>query len=204
MTHSRIGFRTRLLLTVVGSVAATVVVAVGAFYLLLGQRLDADATALAKANATAELSTLEMQDGRLVARENGDEQSLDSRLWVFAGGRAIDAPPASTELSRVATSLAGAPEGVSDLREETRFYALPVVVGGARRGTVVAAIALAPVRADGTRRARSCRRPGGRPPRVGGGHFAVGVGSCASSRVADDGRRVDVERARPRATIRSR
>ena len=149
MTHSRIGFRTRLLLTVVGSVAATVVVAVGAFYLLLGQRLDADATALAKANATAELSTLEMQDGRLVARENGDEQSLDSRLWVFAGGRAIDTPPASTELSRVATSLAGAPEGVSDLREETRFYALPVVVGGARRGTVVAAIALAPYERTG-------------------------------------------------------
>ena len=69
----RLGVRTRLLLAAVGAVALALVVGVVAFNLFLGQRLSASATSLARAQAAAELSSLEVVDGKLSSPTGLDE-----------------------------------------------------------------------------------------------------------------------------------
>ena len=144
----RFGVRTRLLLAVVGAVALALAIGVTGFYALLGQRLSASATSLAKARAEAELSSLRITDGRLVAPEGPDE-SAATLVWVCAGGRALERPRAALAVDAAARSLAGGPERSLDLGEHTRFYALPIVQNGVRYGTLVSAISLDPYEETG-------------------------------------------------------
>ena len=89
----RLGIRTRLLLAAVGAVALALVVGVTAFNLFLGQRLSASATSLARAQAAAELSSLEVVDGKLVSPTGLEEGSaVGSPVWVFAGTTALEKP----------------------------------------------------------------------------------------------------------------
>ena len=135
----RIGVRTRLLLAVVGAVSLALVVGVAAFNLLLGQRLSDSATALAKAQANAALSALDVVDGKIVAPEGPDEgATLGSPVWVFSGTSALETPRVDPSLTTVALSLANSPERTIRVNEEIRLYALPVVDGGVQVGTVVA------------------------------------------------------------------
>jgi signal transduction histidine kinase len=149
MKLTRLGVRSRLLVTIVGAVAVALVVAVAAFYLLLGQRLSASATSLAKAEAAAEVSTLEIRDSTLVAPEGPDEGTSTSPVWVFAGSRVLEAPRVAPEVDAAARSMAGAREGWLDIREKTRLYALPVVQDGVRYGTVVSTVSLDPYEETG-------------------------------------------------------
>ncbi|MEP7223804.1 MAG: HAMP domain-containing sensor histidine kinase [Actinomycetota bacterium] len=141
----RVGVRTRLLFAVVGAVSLALVIGVAAFNLLLDQRLTGSATSLAKAQALAALSALEVVDGKLVAPEGPDEgASLGSPIWVFSGTTALETPRAQPSLTAVAASLANGPERTIRVNEEIRLYALPVVDGSARVGTVVAGVPLDP------------------------------------------------------------
>lgn len=141
----RVGIRTRLLLAVVGAVSVALVVGVAAFNLLLDQRLSDSATALAKAQAHAALSALDVVDGKLVGPEGPDEgATLGSPVWVFAGTRALETPLVDPSLTTVALSLANGPERTIRVNEEIRLYALPVVDGGVQVGTVVAGVPLDP------------------------------------------------------------
>jgi two-component system, OmpR family, sensor kinase len=137
--------RARLLLATVGVVTLALSIGVTAFNLFLAQRLDASATATAKAEAVAELSSLHVAGGRIISPEGPEAGAASTLTWVFQGGRAIDAPPrAKEQLSRAAGRLAGAPEGAHDVGESARLFAIPVVRGGTRYGTVVAAVSLGP------------------------------------------------------------
>lgn len=149
MKLPRLGIRSRLLVAVVGAVAVALALAVTAFSLLLQQRLSASATALAKGQAAAELSSLEIQDGTLLPPEAPDEATLGSQIWVFAGSTVLESPSVPKEVDRAARSLAGGAERSLDIGKTTRLYALPVVEGGVRRGTVVSAVSLAPYRDTG-------------------------------------------------------
>ena len=145
----RLGVRTRLLAAVVGAVALALTIGFSGFYALLGQRLSTSATSLAKARAEAELSSLRIMDGRLVAPEGPDDGAAASLVWVFAAGRALERPRAAPAVDAAARSLAGGPERSLDLGEQTRFYALPVVENGVRYGTLVSAISLDPYEETG-------------------------------------------------------
>ncbi len=140
----RLGVRTRLLIVVVAAVAIALVLGVAAFNLFLGQRLSSSATALARAQADAELSSVRVRDGRLVAAEGPDQGTVSSLAWVFARQRVLEAPRTHRRLDRAARSLAGGPERALDVNESARLYAVPVSQGGVRYGTVVAAVALDP------------------------------------------------------------
>ncbi len=144
MSRRRIGVRTRLLLAIVGAVTLALVVAVAAFSFLLRQRMAASATSVAKAQAAAEVSSLEIRNGRLLSPEGPDEATIASQVWVFAGSRVLEASRASIEVDRAARSLATGPERSLDVGEQTRLYSLPVVQDGVRYGTVVSAISLDP------------------------------------------------------------
>jgi signal transduction histidine kinase len=141
----RLGVRTRLLLAVVGVVSLALVIGVTAFNLLLDQRLAASATALARGQALATLSALDVVDGRVVAPEARDDgAALGSPVWIFSGTTPIETPRAQASVAAVAASLANGPEHTIRVGEKIRLYAVPVVDHGQRVGAVVAGVSLDP------------------------------------------------------------
>ncbi len=136
-----LGVRTRLLLAVAGAITAALAVGVAAFDVLLEQRLSDSATAVARAEAEAERSSLRVVDGRLTVPSSTVESGLGNTVWVFAGGTALEAPRTSAAVAALAASLARGPRRVLE-GERTRFYSLPVSDRGRRIGTVVAAVSL--------------------------------------------------------------
>ena len=99
---------------------------------------------MARAQAQAGLSSLDRREGRLVVPEATDQGTRPAQVWVFSGGRQLEAPNAPAELSAAARALARGPERAKIVGEQTRLYALPVVENGTRFGTVVAAVSLDP------------------------------------------------------------
>jgi signal transduction histidine kinase len=121
------------------------VIGVVAFNLFLGQRLSASATSLARAQAAAELSSLEVVDGKLSSPTGLEEGAgVGSPVWVFSGTTVLERPRVPASLTAAASALAGGPERSTRYDESLRFYALPVTNHGDRIGTVVAGVALAP------------------------------------------------------------
>ena len=135
--------RSRLLAAVLVSVTGALAVTVLAFNLVLDGRLSSDATNLLHDRSSAELSTLRVVDGRLVAAESPDDAALDSQVWVFAGGRPLERPRVPPRLDRAAASLVGPDHRTIEVGS-TRLYAVPVVRNGRRLGTVVAGVSLQP------------------------------------------------------------
>lgn len=141
----RLGIRTRLLLAVVGAVSLALAFGVVAFNVLLDQRLSDSATSLARAQAVAALSALDVVNGTVVAPGAPREGArVGSPVWVFSGRTVIEEPRVDPSLTTAALSLADGPERTIRVGEETRLYALPVVDGDARVGTVVAGVPLDP------------------------------------------------------------
>lgn len=142
MKTPRLGIRTRLLVTVVGAVALAIAVAMTAFGILLAQRLSTSATSLARAQAAAELSALEIRNGEIAVPDMVREGASPSLTWIFSRTAAVESPRAPRTLQQAAASLAGGPERNIDAGGETRLYALPVIIDGVRYGTVVSAVSL--------------------------------------------------------------
>ncbi len=140
-------FRTlRGRLTALGLLAALAAVTVltVAFNVILDRSLNADANGRARSLATAAAATVEYDNGRLRVHEAVDDAIVDRRVWVYAGTRAIERPPATPELQRTADALAGSAHVFDDLPGgDVRLYAAPVNVHGRQMGTVVAAQSLA-------------------------------------------------------------
>ena len=143
--HVRLRIRTRLLLAVVGALALALIIGVTAFNVILEQRLSASAESLAQAQAQAELSSLKVRDGQLVAPEGLEERgAVGSTLWVFAGGQLIEKPLVPAHWTSAASLLAAGPEVTRRVQESVRLYALPAFHDGKRIGTVVAGVSLDP------------------------------------------------------------
>ena len=140
--------RARLLVATIGVVSLALVIGVTAFNVFLDRRLAASATAAARTEAEAELSSLRVTSGHIVSLEGPDERPVSTLTWVYEGSEAIDASSSRKQLSVAARALAGAPEGARDVGDKTRMYAIPVKEGGVRYGTVVAAVPLGPYRAS--------------------------------------------------------
>jgi len=142
VTTRRLGVRTRLLLAIVAAVAGALAVGVAAFNVVLGQQLSAGASDLARAEAIAELSSVRVVNGRVAAPEGANEGTVASQVWVFAGSRILEAPRVPSQIDAAARALAGGPERSIRVGENVRMHAVPIVQGGRRYGTVVAAVSL--------------------------------------------------------------
>ena len=141
----RLGVRTRLLLAVVGAVAIALVIGVTAFNLFLGQRLSASAISLARSQAAAGISSLDIVNGNLVSREGLEVgAAVGSPVWIFSGTTLLEKPRVPPSLTALASSLADGPERTLRFHESVRLYSLPVIDGEKRIGTVVAGVPLAP------------------------------------------------------------
>lgn len=139
------GLRGRLILVVLSAVAVGVALIVTAFNLVLDQQLDSDLNGLLAARAGAQLSTLDVANGRLAVGEAPDE-GTDAPVWIFAGARTLERPRrASPSVERAARELANGPRRSIDVSSpSTRLLAGPVRRGGRRLGTVVVAASKAP------------------------------------------------------------
>ncbi len=131
------------------AVLAVVVVAfaalLGGFNLVLANRLSHDADEVLQARAQAELATLSTKHGRLLVHETPESAALESGAWVFAGSRLIEKPRTKPEITRAAAQLADGPRRRLELpKDDIRLYAVDVVAGRKRLGTVVAGVSLVP------------------------------------------------------------
>ena len=84
--------RARLLLTEIVAVAIVLAALTAGFNLVLDTRLDRDANSVAQSRASAELSAVRLARGHIVLPEAPDDSALDSQVWVFEGGRALERP----------------------------------------------------------------------------------------------------------------
>jgi two-component system, OmpR family, sensor kinase len=135
--------RGRLLVVVaivVGGALATMMIG---FNLLLARSLDGDATRLAHSRASAVLSTLHVQNTRVVVSEEPDDEAIDGQSWIFERTRAIESPPTTSAAARAARRLALSERGTVDIGD-LRLAATPIADGGTRIGAVVAGVSLAP------------------------------------------------------------
>ena len=147
MRLARLSLRSRLLVAAVMGAAAFLAALTVGFNLILRAELRHDANDLLRQRAAAHLATLTVVDGRLRAAEAPDEASVDSQIWLYAGGRALERPNTGAREQRAADALAAGARG-RRFREvsatDTRLYAVPVVRAGRRLGTLVAGTSLAP------------------------------------------------------------
>jgi signal transduction histidine kinase len=142
---TRLPLRRRLLLSVIGALAVALIVLIGAFNLVLRERLSHEVDSALAARASAELSSLDVAGGRLAVTEAPDAAAPDTQAWVFAGRRVLEEPAADPAVRRAARRLNGGPRHTEDPRgTHVRLYAVPVVAGGRRLGTVVTAASLTP------------------------------------------------------------
>jgi signal transduction histidine kinase len=142
--RGRLGLRRRLQLSVIGAVALVLVALIGAFNVVLRERLHADANSVLTARAGAELDSLSVAHGTLTTPERLDAAAVDAQTWVFAGRRMLEHPRSDPVTSHVAEQLTtGGRRAVDVPATHTRLYALPVM-NGRRIGTVVSAVSLRP------------------------------------------------------------
>jgi signal transduction histidine kinase len=142
---NRLGIRRRLYLVVLTPVAVAIAALVLGFNLILGSWLNRDARDLARARANAQLGLLTTIQGHLAVRETPDDATADAYVWLFAGRKAVERPPAGQAANAAARSLAGSqPRFIDVPAADVRLYATPVVIEGHRLGTVVVGVSLAP------------------------------------------------------------
>jgi signal transduction histidine kinase len=135
-----------LLLSVIAALAVALIVLIGAFNLVLRGRLGHEADGALAARASAELASLHVVRGRLVAAEAPDAAAPDVQAWVFgAGHRVLEQPRSDPSVQRAAELLASRGHGTDDPPgTHTRLYAVPVVADRRRLGIVVTAVLLTP------------------------------------------------------------
>jgi signal transduction histidine kinase len=142
---SRFSLRTRLTILVTVAAAITLAVLTAGFNLLLRNNLDADANRVLQGRASAALEGVSERGGTLRVKESPDHAAPDTQVWVYSGKTAVERPAAPPSVQRLADSLAGRPKThAEDQKTDLRLFAVPVVQGGTRVGTVISAISLEP------------------------------------------------------------
>jgi signal transduction histidine kinase len=131
-------------LLAVAVIAGWLVVLATAFDVLLFSRLDRQVDDTLRIRAQAASALVEIGHGAVLGlRESATDSAIDSSIWVYAGTRPIQRPHSRPDVLRAADRLTGQGRGyVSAARR--RFYVLPLTSGGARVGTVIAALETAP------------------------------------------------------------
>jgi signal transduction histidine kinase len=138
------GLRERIWVTVLAAIAVVLLALTAGFNLVLASRLGHEANAVATARASAELDGLHVTAVGIRLTETLDSSAADTPTWVFQGTRPLEQPRAGIIDQEAAAALTHA-RGFHDVRgADTRLYALPVMQGRRRLGTVVAAVSLAP------------------------------------------------------------
>jgi signal transduction histidine kinase len=115
-----------------------------AINLVLAHRLGSDIDTLLRTRAAAAAATAAVDgNGHMTIKEGSDDEALDSGVWFYSGERAIERPPGSGAAQASADALAGHGPEYAD-GDGIRLYAIPILSGGGRVGTVVTSLSTAP------------------------------------------------------------
>ncbi|MDX6410952.1 MAG: two-component system, OmpR family, sensor kinase [Gaiellaceae bacterium] len=137
--------RGRLLTVVLTALVIALAVAIYGFNRVFTATSERNANELVQSRAASALATVDFAGGHIRVREPRTDAEIDSRVWIFDGKRAVEAPAARPSVAAAARSLASGPARFVDVASaDIRLYSLPIVFGGVRRGTAVAATSLAP------------------------------------------------------------
>jgi signal transduction histidine kinase len=133
-----------LLVSVAGLV--TILALTAGFNLLLRSNLKGDANRVLQARASAALSGVEVEAGRVRVREAPDEAAPDSGVWIYDGGHALERPSAPAEVQALADEMArkGGTSSAESRDEDLRLRAMPIEEAGREAGTVVVALSVEP------------------------------------------------------------
>jgi two-component system, OmpR family, sensor kinase len=137
--------RGRLTVVLVTGSLILLVALIGGFNLVLRRQIHDDIDSRLKERASAALSTVVVRNGTPAVREAPGDQAIDQDVWVFAGGRVIDAPAEPAAAHAAAAQLAQRPGHFRDVPDlDLRLYAQPVRHDGSQIGTVVTGASLGP------------------------------------------------------------
>jgi signal transduction histidine kinase len=143
--RKRLGLRGRLTAVVMIAAVVTLAALVAGFNLALRASLHHDADQVLAGRAASAIDAVKVRGGQIRAVEAPDQGAVDALTWVYAGSHALERPPAPAAVQREANQLAGGPRRyVDEPTTDTRLYAVPVVSGGSRAGTVVVGLDLEP------------------------------------------------------------
>jgi signal transduction histidine kinase len=137
--------RTRLLLVVVTAVTLALTAATIGFNLLIASSTDGTETSTLRQRAHDERELMRIVNGAPAPTERASDPLGDTRIWIFAGNKAIEAPRAHPTTALVARMLAHGPSRfVTISSTDERLFSLPIVDQGRRVGTIVTGISLSP------------------------------------------------------------
>jgi signal transduction histidine kinase len=143
--RKRLGLRGRLTAVVLIAAVITLAALVAGFNLALRASLHHDADQVLAGRAASAIDSVTVRGGQIQKVEAPDQAAIDAQTWVFAGRRALERPPAPPAVEVQAEQLVGGPRRyVDEPTTDTRLYAVPVVSGGSRAGTVVVGLDLEP------------------------------------------------------------
>jgi len=137
------GIRARLFLAVLTAITLALAALIAGFNLFLARSLSSNATDQARARAAAQLELLRVSARGVSLADAHGEAAPDVPVWIFSGGRVVDAPAAPATLDVAARTLVARRRRTSQAAE-FRLYRLPVRAGGREVGAVVAAVSLDP------------------------------------------------------------
>src|SRR4051794_28024926 len=137
--------RARLTLVLgLGSVLL-VSVLIASFNLVLRNQIHSDLDARLKERASAALANVLVRRGKVEVREAPGDQAIDQQVWVFAGGRIVEAPPEPPRVTARARAEAAHPGHFSDLASlDIRLYSHTIKSHDGKVGAVVVGASLAP------------------------------------------------------------
>lgn len=137
--------RTRLLLVVLTAVSLGLVAATIGFNLLIASSTDGTEISRLRQRANEERELMRVDNGVPVPAEGLSDTLGDTRVWVFAGSRVVQAPRVRPETAAAAAELAAGPSRFRTLEDtHERLFSLPIVDHGRRVGAIVTGISLSP------------------------------------------------------------
>ncbi|MCW2668105.1 MAG: putative two-component system sensor kinase [Frankiales bacterium] len=133
--------RGRLALSATLTAGTAVVLLTVLFGVLLDRRLTAEAENVLRGRAESALATVHVQGAALSSTES--DAALDTGIWLYQGGTAIERPRGASVLQAEADRLAGTDNKLVR-RQKSEFLSVAVRSNGRQVGTLVAAISLEP------------------------------------------------------------
>jgi signal transduction histidine kinase len=137
------GVRTRLLLVVLTAMALGLTIATIGFNLFIAASTNNTQASLLRQRAHEERQLLAVVGGVPRLTERTDAALGDTRIWIFAGSRAIEAPRAHPGTMKAAQSLTTGPSRFLTIKStDERLFSLPILDQGRRVGTIVSGISV--------------------------------------------------------------
>ena len=145
LVHPWRDVRGRLLTVVLAALVIALAVTIYSFNRLFTSTSERNANEVVRGRAISALASVDFTKGHIRVLEPRTDTQIDTRVWIYDGRRAVEAPPARQSVAAAARSLVSGPARFLDVPSaDTRLYSVPIDLGGVRRGTVVAATSLAP------------------------------------------------------------